>query len=234
MGWDEARQITVVQRYKESAEEYRYFPEPDLPVIEVSREWAAQVRAELPELPDAKRDRFINSLGLTRYDASVLVAERAVADYYEGVLAEGANPKSATNWMIGSLFSLLNTSNVEREDIGSIKIVPKQLAALIKMVDSGILNKNTASAVLSEMWETGEDPARIVERKGLAQISDTSVIDQAIEQMMADNPDWVTDYLGGKDKLFGPMVGKTMGILGGKGDPKVVRERLQAALDAKK
>jgi aspartyl-tRNA(Asn)/glutamyl-tRNA(Gln) amidotransferase subunit B len=234
MGWDEAKQATVVQRYKESAEEYRYFPEPDLPVVEVSREWVAQVRAELPELPDAKRDRFINELGLSRYDASVLVAEREVADYYEGALAEGANPKSAANWMLGNLFSLLNNSSIEREDIGTINIKPPQFATLVKMVDGGTINKNTAAAVLTEMWETGDDPAKIVESKGLAQISDTSVIDAAIAQMMAENTDWVTDYLGGKDKLFGPMTGKTMGILGGKGDPKVVRDRLQAALDAKK
>jgi aspartyl-tRNA(Asn)/glutamyl-tRNA(Gln) amidotransferase subunit B len=234
MGWDEVKQATVVQRYKESAEEYRYFPEPDLPVVEVSREWVETVRAKLPELPDAKQTRFINELGLSRYDASVLVAERAVADYYESALAEGANAKSTANWMLGSLFSLLNNSNVEREDIGTISITPQQFAGLVKMVDGGTINKNTAATLLGEMWETGDDPAKIVKSKGLAQVSDTSVIDNAIAQMMAENPGWAEEYLAGKDKLFGPMIGKTMGILGGKGDPKVVRERLQAALDAKK
>jgi aspartyl-tRNA(Asn)/glutamyl-tRNA(Gln) amidotransferase subunit B len=234
MGWDEVKQATVVQRYKESAEEYRYFPEPDLPVVEVSREWVTKVRAHLPELPDARRDRFTDELGLSRYDASVLVSERAVADYYEGVLAEVANAKSAANWMLGSLFSLLNNNNVEREAIASIRISPQQFGALVKMVDDGTINKNTAATVLAEMWDTGHDPAKIVESKGLAQISDSSVIEDAIARMMAENAAWVDDYLGGKDKLFGPMIGKVMGLLGGKGDPKVVRERLQAALDAKK
>jgi aspartyl-tRNA(Asn)/glutamyl-tRNA(Gln) amidotransferase subunit B len=234
MGWDEVKQATVVQRYKESAEEYRYFPEPDLPVVEVSREWVTNVREGLPELPDAKRDRFINDLGLSRYDASVLVAERTVADYYEGVLAEGANAKSAANWMIGSLFSLLNNSSVEREDIGSIQIKPGQFGALVKLVDSGVINKSTATTVLGEMWESGDDPAKIVAAKGLAQISDTGLIDETIARMMAEHESWVLDYLGGKDKLFGPMIGKVMGMLGGKGDPKVVRERLQSTLDARK
>lgn len=234
MGWDEVRQATVVQRYKESAEEYRYFPEPDLPVVEVSRVWVTKVRERLPELPDAKRDRFINELGLSRYDASVLVSERVVADYYEGALAQGANAKSAANWMLGSLFSLLNTSGVEREAIGSIKISPQQFGALVKMVDGGTINKNTAATVLAEMWETGEDPTRIVESKGLGQISDAGVIEEAIAKMMAENAAWVDEYLGGKDKLFGPMIGKVMGALGGKADPKVVRERLQAVLEAKK
>jgi aspartyl-tRNA(Asn)/glutamyl-tRNA(Gln) amidotransferase subunit B len=194
----------------------------------------AEVREHLPELPDAKRDRFINELGLSRYDASVLVSERAVADYYEGVLAQGANAKSAANWMLGSLFSLLNNNSVEREAIGSTRISPQQFGALVKMVDDGTINKNTAATVLAEMWETGEDPAKIVESKGLGQISDISVIEDAIAKMMAENVGWVDDYLGGKDKLFGPMIGKVMGALGGKADPKVVRERLQAALNAKK
>ncbi len=234
MGWDEVKQATVVQRFKESAEEYRYFPEPDLPVVEVSREWVAAARARLPELPDAKRDRFIEALGLSRYDASVLVSERAVADYYEGALTEGANAKSAANWMLGSLFSLLNNNSVEREAIGSITISPQQFGALVKMVDDGSINKNTAATVLGEMWETGTHPAQIVENKGLGQISDSSIIEDSIARMMAENPVWVEDYLGGKDKLFGPMTGKVMGMLGGKADPKVVRERLQAALDARK
>lgn len=234
MGWDEVKQATVVQRFKESAEEYRYFPEPDLPVVEVSREWVAAARARLPELPDAKRDRFIEALGLSRYDASVLVSERAVADYYEGALAEGANAKSAANWMLGSLFSLLNNNSVEREAIGSITISPQQFGALVKMVDDGSINKNTAATVLGEMWETGTHPAQIVESKGLGQISDSSIIEDSIARMMAENPVWVEDYLAGKDKLFGPMTGKVMGMLGGKADPKVVRERLQAALDARK
>lgn len=233
MGWDEVRQRTVVQRYKESAEEYRYFPEPDLPVIEVSREWVAEMEARLPELPDAKRDRLM-SLGLSRYDAGVLVADRAVADYYEGVLASGANAKSAANWMISNLFSLLNGANVSRDDIATVQVTPPHLGALVKLVDSGTINKATGVTVLAEMFETGASPDQIVQEKGLAQISDTSAIDAAITQVMGDNPTWVDEYLSGKDKLFGPMMGKVMGVLKGQGNPAVVRDLLTKALDARR
>jgi aspartyl-tRNA(Asn)/glutamyl-tRNA(Gln) amidotransferase subunit B len=234
MGWDEAKQRTVVQRYKESAEEYRYFPEPDLPIVEVSREWVEQVRAQLPELPDAKRDRLMREHGLSAYDASVLVAERAIADWYEGVLATGANAKSAANWMLGSLFSLFNQHGVEREALDTIRIRPAQFGALVRLVDDGTINKATATTVLALMFDTGDDPHSIVEAQGLAQISDTSAVDAAIEQMLAENPTWLSEYLGGKDKLFGPMMGKAMGILDGKGNPAVVRERLAAILEARR
>ncbi|MDL1900157.1 Asp-tRNA(Asn)/Glu-tRNA(Gln) amidotransferase subunit GatB [Anaerolineae bacterium CFX9] len=234
MGWDEVRQRTVVQRYKESAEEYRYFPEPDLPIVHVSREWVAEVRASLPELPDAKRDRFISQLGLSRYDASVLVAERAVADYYEAAIADGANPKSTANWMLGSLFSLLNQNGIEREALGETTLTPEKFGALVKLVDEGVINKNTAAALLTDMWETGKDARTLVDEKGLAQISDSSVITQAVDQVLAENAALVADFLGGKDKVFGPLVGKVMAQLGGKADPKVVREALTAALEAKR
>lgn len=234
MGWDEARQRTVVQRYKEDADEYRYFPEPDLPIVEISRDWVERVRARLPELPVAKRARFIEQLGLGEYDASVLVAEQAVAHYYEDVLAGGANPKSAANWMLGNLFGLLNSSGVEREAIASIRIAPAQFAELVKLVDGGAINKATAVTVLGEMWETGAEPAQIVADKGLAQISDAGVIESAISAVLDANADMVAGYLGGKDKLFGPIMGQVMAALKGQGNPQVVRETLQRLLEARR
>jgi aspartyl-tRNA(Asn)/glutamyl-tRNA(Gln) amidotransferase subunit B len=233
LGWDEARQRTVVQRYKESAEEYRYFPEPDLPIVEVSREWVERMRARLPELPDAKRDRFISELGLTRYDASVLVADQAIAAYFEDVLAAGANAKTAANWILGNLFSLVNRDNAERESV--IERVPaRYLASLVTLIDDGAINKNTGVVVLTDMWETGGDPAQIVADKGLAQVSDTGAIDAAIDKVLGENDKLVGEYMGGKDKVFGPLLGKVMAATGGKANPQVARERLQAALDAKK
>ncbi len=234
LGWDEAKQRVVIQRYKETADEYRYFPEPDLPVLEVSREWVEQVRKNLPELPDAKRERFIRELGLSTYDASVLVMDQAVAHYYDEVLANGANPKSAANWMMGNLFSLMNANEIAREDIEQIKIGPKQFAELLKLVDGGTLNRGTATTVLNEMWTTGDDPAKIVEAQGLAQVSDTGAISAAVDKVLAENEKMVADYLGGKDKLLGAMMGMCMKALGGKGDPKVVTEALKAALDARR
>ncbi|MEP7293714.1 MAG: Asp-tRNA(Asn)/Glu-tRNA(Gln) amidotransferase subunit GatB, partial [Chloroflexota bacterium] len=211
MGWDEVKQRTVVQRYKESADEYRYFPEPDLPILEMSREWVERVRAALPELPDARRERFI-SLGLSTYDASVLVADGAVASYYEAVLADGANPKAAANWIVGNLFSLMNRDGVERENVGE-RVSAANLAMLVRLVDDGAINKATAVEVLAEMWETGRDPASIVEVKGLAQISDMAAIESAVGQTLAANADMVQSYLGGKDKLFGALMGKAMADL---------------------
>lgn len=229
MGWDEVKQRTVVQRYKESADEYRYFPEPDLPILEMSRAWVEQVRAGLPELPDAKRERFV-ALGLTAYDASVLVAEQAVASYYEAVLAAGANAKSAANWIVGNLFSLTNRDGVEREAVGE-RVSAQNLAGLVKLVDTGAINKQTGVDVLGEMWETGNDPVSIVEAKGLAQISDTSAIEQAVADTLAANAEMVQSYLGGKDKLFGALMGKAMADLKGKGNPAVVKDVLTALLE---
>ncbi|MCS7071130.1 MAG: Asp-tRNA(Asn)/Glu-tRNA(Gln) amidotransferase subunit GatB, partial [Anaerolinea sp.] len=234
MGWDEVRQRTVVQRYKESAEEYRYFPEPDLPIVEVSREWVAEVRARLPELPDAKRDRFMAEFGLSRYDASVLVAEKAVAEYYEAAVAVSGSPKATANWMIGSLFSVMNSAGIDREDIASIRISAAGFGELVKLVDAGTINKNTAAVVLQEMFDTGQPAAAIVEAKGLGQIQDSSVIVAAVEQVLAENAGWVEEYLGGKDKLFGPLVGKVMAALGGKANPQIVRDKMLAALDARR
>ncbi len=193
-----------------------------------------QVRARLPELPDAKRDRFINELGLPRYDASVLVADQAVAHYYEGVLSAGANPKAAANWILVNLFSLMNRDGIDREAIGETKVSAEALAALLKLLDAGTINRATAVDVLGEMWETGEAPNSIVERKGLAQISDAGAIEATIREALAqpDVAKLVAEYLGGKDKVFGAIMGKTMAALGGKGNPQVVRETLTRLIEA--
>jgi aspartyl-tRNA(Asn)/glutamyl-tRNA(Gln) amidotransferase subunit B len=234
LGWDESKNKIIIQRHKESADEYRYFPEPDIPVLEISREWIEEIRAKLPELPDAKRARFVNDFGLSQYDAAVLTGDKAVADYYEGVLAAGANPKSAANWIISSLFSLMNRDGFDRENIGTIKVTPALFAGLIKLVDAGTLNKGTGIAVLTEMWETGADPAKIVAEKGLAQVSDTGAISAAITKVLDDNTKMVADYLGGKDKLFGALMGMAMKSLGGKGDPKVLTDLLKQELEKRR
>jgi aspartyl-tRNA(Asn)/glutamyl-tRNA(Gln) amidotransferase subunit B len=234
LGWDEAKNKLIIQRHKESADEYRYFPEPDIPVLEISREWIEEIRAKLPELPDAKRARFVNDFGLSKYDAAVLTGDKAVADYYEGVLAAGANPKSAANWIISSLFSLMNRDGIERENVSAIKVTPTLFAGLIKLVDGGTLNKGTGTTVLNEMWESGADPAKIVEEKGLAQVSDSGAIRAAIAKVLDDNAKMVADYLGGKDKLFGALMGMAMKSLGGKGDPKVLTDLLKQELDKRR
>lgn len=234
MGWDEQKQCTVVQRYKERADEYRYFPEPDLPIIEISREWVATVQAALPELPEAKQQRFEQELGLSAYDAEQLVADKAVADYYEAVLAAGVDAKSAANWLTSSLFSLMNTAGISREDIHSIKVSPVQLAALIGLVNDSKINRGTGVTVLEEMWETGADPAQIVAEKGLAQISDEGLIKDTINAALDADAETVAAYLGGKEKLFGALMGGVMKALKGKGDPQIVRRLLQELLEARR
>ncbi len=234
LGWDEAKNRLTIQRHKESADEYRYFPEPDIPILEIGLEWIDEIRAKLPELPDAKRTRFVNDFGLSQYDAAVLTSDKAVADYYEGVLAGGADPKSAANWIITSLFGLMNKAGVERENIGTIKITSAQFAALTKLVADGTLNKGTATTVLGDMWETGADPQKIVEAKGLAQVSDTSAITSVIVGVLDANANMVEDYLGGKDKLFGALMGMCMKALKGQGNPQVVTDVLRAEIEKRR
>ncbi|RPJ02863.1 MAG: Asp-tRNA(Asn)/Glu-tRNA(Gln) amidotransferase subunit GatB, partial [Chloroflexi bacterium] len=170
-GWDEARQMTVLQRVKESADDYRYFPEPDLPVLVISRDWVTEVRAVLPELPDAKRDRFISAFGLSRYDASVLVADQAVADYFEAALNAGGDPKQLANYIIGEVFRQMNDEGRDRDSIGSIKLTPQSLATLVSLVQKGTINHNTARQLLVTLYAEGGDPDALVHDRGLAQVS---------------------------------------------------------------
>ncbi len=232
MGWDEQRQRTVVQRYKERADEYRYFPEPDLPILEASREWVDGLRARLPELPAARQRRFMDAFGLSEYDARQLVAEQAVAHYYEDVLAAGAEPKAAANWILGGLFTTMNASGVGREEIEHTRISAAQFAALVRLVEDGTLNKGTAADVLAEMWGSGADPQRIVAERGLAQVSDLGAIEAAVDAVLAANPDTVQGYLAGRDKLFGALMGQAMRALDGKGNPQAVTAALRRRLDA--
>ncbi|MCC6614842.1 MAG: Asp-tRNA(Asn)/Glu-tRNA(Gln) amidotransferase subunit GatB [Anaerolineae bacterium] len=231
MGWDENRQRTVVQRYKESADEYRYFPEPDLPILEISWEWVESVRGGLPELPDVKRDRFMQELGLSHYDAHTITVEQAVAHYYEDVLAAGAQAKTTANLLLGSLFALCNRDSIEREDIPT-RVTAANLAKLAKLVDAGTINKNTAATLIVEMWDSGGDPDQIVKEKGLAQVSDTDAISGAIDEALAGAGDMLDRYAAGEDKLFGPIMGMVMGALKGRGNPQVVRELLTQKLQA--
>ena len=182
-----------------------------------------------PACPNSDQARAFASL--SAYDASVLVADK-VASYYE-VVESGANAKSAANWIVGNLFSLTKRDGVEREAAGE-RVSAQNMAALVKLVDSGAINKATGVEVLTEMWETGHDPASIVEARGLAQISDTSAIESAIAQMLDANADMVQGYLGGKDKLFGALMGKAMAELKGKGNPAVVKDVLTRLLEGKR
>ncbi|WP_119065920.1 Asp-tRNA(Asn)/Glu-tRNA(Gln) amidotransferase subunit GatB [Aggregatilinea lenta] len=234
MGWDEARQVTVVQRVKESSDDYRYFPEPDLPIVEISREWVDRVRAALPELPDAKETRFIEALGLTRYDAAVLVAERAVAEYFEAAVQAGGDPKQVANYLTGDLFRLMNQEGREREEIGGIKLTPQALAKLVTLVQQGTINHGVAKQLMESIYAEGGDPAALVEQRGLAQVSDESVLSEAVAAALDENPDEVARYLAGEDKLIQFLMGKVMRALRGKGDAQAIQRLLAEQLEARR
>jgi aspartyl-tRNA(Asn)/glutamyl-tRNA(Gln) amidotransferase subunit B len=234
LGWDENKQRIIIQRYKERADEYRYFPEPDLPILEMSREYVENVRTKLPELPEAKIGRFVEKFGLTPYDARVLVMEQEVAHYYEDVIAAGADPKAAANWILTNLFAIMNKAGFEREAIAESKVSAASLAELVKLVGAGTINNNTAVKVLGMMWESGDKASVIVEREGLAQVSDTGAIAEMVQKVLAENPDMVQGYLSGKEKLFQALFGSVMKSSQGKANPQTIREVLQQQLDAMK
>ncbi len=209
LGWDEARGTVVMQREKESAHDYRYFPEPDLPPLVISPEWIEDIRRSLPELPDAKRNRLIG-LGLSAYEASVLVADRPVADYFEATLSSGAEPKKAANWIINELFARMNKAAVPSESIAETKVTPMALADLIKLVDSGTINNNAAKKVLDALFEQGGTPADVVRQLGLEQTQDTALIEAAITKVLDANADEVARFCGGEEKVLKFLIGQVM------------------------
>jgi aspartyl-tRNA(Asn)/glutamyl-tRNA(Gln) amidotransferase subunit B len=236
MGWDEARGMTVVQRTKEYAHDYRYFPEPDLPPLVLSREWVEGIKQKLPELPGAKQNRFMEQYGLSRYDADVLTAERPVADYFESCVKKGletrdkglgAGAKAIANWITGELFRLLKAADI---GIEAVKITPDALTELLTLVEKGTISISIAKDVFSEMFETGRPAAQIVEEKGLAQISDLEELSRMVEQVIAENPGPVEEYLGGKEAVLRFLVGQVMKATRGKANPHLVNELLKERL----
>jgi aspartyl-tRNA(Asn)/glutamyl-tRNA(Gln) amidotransferase subunit B len=231
MGWNERDNRTVVQRSKEYAEDYRYFPEPDLPPLSLSRGYVEQVRAALPELPDAKRDRFVAEYGLKDQDAEVLAADAAVSDYYEACVAAArphrVDAPTACNWVIGELFRLLNEKGVS---IDRSPITPQALAGLLGQVQSNVINANTGKAVLAEMFDNGKAAEAIIAEKGLAQVSNLGEIEGLVQQAIEDNPDPVAQYLSGKTSVFGFLMGQVMRASRGKANPQLVRQVLQRRL----
>lgn len=227
MGWDESRGVTVVQRSKEYAHDYRYFPEPDLPPLSISQEWVEEIRSRLPELPDARRNRFTAEYDLSAYDAGVLTDDKAVADYFEACVKAYPEAKTVSNWISGELFRLLKETETGIEEV---KITPAALAELLTLVEKGTINQNTAKAVLGEMFQSGRAAAEIVAEKGLAQISDADALSQIVDQVIAANPDEVAEYQAGKERLLGWFVGQVMKATRGKANPQLVTELLKEKL----
>ncbi|WP_300297456.1 Asp-tRNA(Asn)/Glu-tRNA(Gln) amidotransferase subunit GatB [Ferrovibrio sp.] len=224
--FDTGKGVTRSMRSKEEAHDYRYFPDPDLLPLELDGEWVNQIARGLPELPDEKKARFIEKLGLSPYDASVLVAEKESADFYEKV-AKGRDGKLCANWVITEYFGLLNKSGQSMDDF---VITAEKLGGLIDLISDNTISNRLAKDVFALMVETGKDAATIVEEKGMKQVTDTGAIEAVIDAVMAANADKVAEYRSGKDKLFGFFVGQTMKASGGKANPNAVNELLKKKL----
>ncbi len=224
--FDSSAGETRPMRSKEEAHDYRYFPDPDLLPLELEPAWVEAVAAGLPELPDDKKARFVKEMGLSPYDAGVLVAERANADYFESV-ARGRDAKQAANWVTGALFGALKKAGTE---IGESPVSAKHLGILLDLIEKDTISGRIAKEVFEIMFESGQDPAEIVMEKGLRQVTDSGAIEKTVDEVLATNAEKVAEYKGGKDKLFGFFVGQVMKASQGKANPKTVNEMLKEKL----
>ncbi len=225
--WDEKNNCTRIMRSKEDAHDYRYFPEPDLQPLVVSTEFIEQVRREMPELPDAMRDRFMEVYGLSFADASQIVSDKHLAEYFETTARFTANPRSSANWILGELTRELNNSG---KPISESLLTAEDLAELIKTVEAGKINNNQAKEVLAEMFATGKSAPEVITDKGFEQVSDADAIGKIVDEVIAASQANVEAYRAGNEKLFGFFVGQVMKASQGKANPKVVNEILKAKL----
>jgi|FaiFalDrversion3_1042247.scaffolds.fasta_scaffold02487_2 aspartyl-tRNA(Asn)/glutamyl-tRNA(Gln) amidotransferase subunit B len=238
-GWVEEQGVTVSQRTKEFAHDYRYFPEPDLPPLLISPEWVEEIRRRLPELPDARRERFEREYGLPRYDASLLTASKEMADYLEACVrlrplsgeALHRTAKAVSNWLLGEFSRLLNLHNLE---LSQAKVPPAHLLALQDLVDQGTLSVTMAKAVFEEMFATGRHPLEIVQERGMAQISAAEEVLPAVEEALRGSPQAVQDYLKGKETALRYLIGQVMKITKGRANPVVVHTLLKGRLEEMK
>jgi aspartyl-tRNA(Asn)/glutamyl-tRNA(Gln) amidotransferase subunit B len=227
-GWVEELGATVSQREKEFADDYRYFPEPDLPPLELEDAWVGEIRQRMPELPAARRARFESELGLMHVDAALLTEEPQVADYYEQLVRlTGGHARESANWVSGELFALARAAG----GFEQVNVLPEQLAELIRMVGAGEINLRTAKGVLVQVSETGRAPREIVADQGLSQVSDVSMVQAVVAEVVAANPQAVADFKGGKRSAIGFLIGQVMQRMRGTGNPDIVRRALEHALD---
>ena len=225
--WDTSQGITVSMRGKEEAHDYRYFPDPDLVPIRIEESWIEEIRIGLPELPDAKKERFVRDYGIPEYDAEILTSTRAMADYYEESVRLFSEPKTVSNWVMGDLLRELKG---DEKEIDQCPVTPRHLAEMLSMIKVGTISGKIAKDVFEEMYRTGERPGKIVKDKGWVQILDQGEIERAIEKAMQANPKQVEDYRKGKEKLFGFFIGEVMKQTKGKANPQMVNDLLKEKL----
>jgi aspartyl-tRNA(Asn)/glutamyl-tRNA(Gln) amidotransferase subunit B len=231
-GWVEDQDKTVSMRSKEYAHDYRYFPEPDLPPLVLSQDWVESIRAALPELPDARRERFIAEYGLSAYDAGLLTSSKAMADYFESRIkaGKGLAAKNIANWLIGPVSAIMNTDNIDIAEFNT-KVKPGQFTRLMVLESQAVINTSTGKNILKEMYRTGQGADDIINKQGLSQISDTAVLEAEVTAAINGNSKAVADYKAGKIQSLKFLVGQVMKATRGRADPNVVIELLKQKLE---
>lgn len=227
--WDEKEGVTKSMRTKEEANDYRYFPEPDLVPFTVSDEYIENIRKSLPELPDARKERYMKEFGLSSEDAVFMTNDKATADYFEAAVAAGADPKACVNWLMGEFASQLSTDGIE---IAKAPVSAENLAALLKLISKGTISGKIAKKVFATMWKEGGNPEEIVKAQGLVQISDTAELSKLVDEVVGKNPKAVEDFKAGKKKAVGALVGQIMKATKGKANPRVINELLNKKLQS--
>lgn len=222
--WDEAAGVTRTMRTKEFAQDYRYFPEPDLVEVHITKKWQEEIRDHLPELQNEKRHRFISQYGLPEYDAAILTGSKPLADYYEACLLKYSNPKATSNWIMTELLRELNQRGIEPD---TCPLGPERLAELIRLIDEGVISGKIGKQVFAEMLDSGKMPAEIIREKGWLQISSEDEIAKIVESVMAENVETVDAIRGGREKAMGFLVGEIMKKSRGKANPKLVNQILR-------
>lgn len=225
--WDEKKEITTPMRSKEEAHDYRYFPEPDLVPIEVSPEWAEEIKAGIPELPQAKRQRFMEEYGLPSYDAGVLTADKSLAEFFEHTTKLYPKPKIVSNWIMTEVLGYLAGANL---DITQSRLTPTHLAKMLELIDTGTLSGKLGKEVLPEIFKTGKSPDEIIREKGFIQITDGDEMVKVISQVITENPKAVEEYKAGKKEALGFLVGQVMKLTKGKANPQLTNKLLQERL----
>lgn len=227
--WDEKEGVTKSMRTKEEANDYRYFPEPDLVPFTVSDEYIENIRKSLPELPDARKERYMKEFGLSSEDAVFMTNDKDTADYFEAAVAAGADPKAAVNWLMGEFASQLSTEGIE---IAKAPVSAENLAGLLKLISKGTISGKIAKKVFATMWKEGGNPEEIVKAQGLVQISDTAELQKLVDEVVGKNPKAVEDFKAGKKKAVGALVGQIMKATKGKANPRVINELLNKKLQS--
>jgi aspartyl-tRNA(Asn)/glutamyl-tRNA(Gln) amidotransferase subunit B len=228
--WNSVEERTVSMRSKEEAHDYRYFPDPDLPFLVFDREWIKLIERSMPELPESRRRRFIAEYALSEYDAGVLTATRALAEFFEETAKLSRQPKAAANWIMGGLLRFYKDSNTDIKDLSNSPVKPNMLAEMISLVEQGTISGKIAKTVMEEMCATGKAPKTIIEEKGLVQISNVDEIEKIVSKVIDENPKIVDQYRQGKTGNFGFFVGQVMKATGGRANPQAVNEILKKRL----